>query len=57
MIRRREASGRNDSAIPIVADEVTSPSQPGTRDLIHYGHFFSAARLIGTNLRIVWIRD
>jgi glycosyltransferase involved in cell wall biosynthesis len=40
-----EASGRNDSTIPVVVDEATSPSQPGTRDLVHYGKFFSAARL------------
>jgi cytochrome c553 len=26
-------------------DEATSPSQPGTRDLVHYGKFFSAARI------------
>ncbi len=39
-----KSSGRNDSTIPIVVDEATSPSQPGTRDLVHYGKFFSAAR-------------
>ena len=31
--------------IPVVVDEATSPSQPGTRDLVHYGKFFSATRL------------
>jgi hypothetical protein len=36
---------RNHSTILVVVDEATSPSQPGTRGLVHYGKFFTATRL------------